>query len=1340
MSAQTAVVALLLCLAAVRYCPWAQASVEEPTMRELWRGEALIAPPVEQELGRDVYGRDWDFRRPDRGNFRVFSEGVKDLHVTEAGALAFTMGAPKVTLGWGNVDGQQPLTERIHLWGWANRLELTVRQSASPTTWRVRFMHDGQKVREGSEASLEGAGPNTLSFDTAPSPYSSLAMVCPDAIEIEVEGPEGNAIEITSLRITRNLHEGVFRYDFDLPNGPVWRAVAEVGAGGYLFVNGREVPMENSVLRRARNGALITPRLQRGPLGAMVPVDLAPYLQPGRNCVALYVRQVNDSQLVYLQGSVVMVSGQVIRVDSGPGWRYLPGPPAGRVEPGVDTAAWAPAETSGWDNPKRVGSNVWYDFVSYYYLIDTGGSWMGPGLPIHDGLLVIENPGDRYLFYDAARPVVARVRMPAGLAARQPVLRWRLTRAEEEAEPQVAAGEVRQFAREGDSLVCEVTLGKLERGVYALGLTVEAGQEVLEQRPREPLVVVGELPMEEVAGDSYEEGMKLTLEDTIDFTDPNDPHPWVETPGCPNEPNARPPAVTEPKIVRRNGLVYRETDTIERHEYGRGAPFFSYQFTFQHPGDWYLMVLEYPDDADRWIGVSCSTTLTDVHNNSKAGPSVWTGGKYPLSGKMKELRWIYRSGPGPHTIDIIAVQLNHTAAAARLRIYHLDELPALGVNPPGERSLGLLTERTTRWAGFGHTFGPTRQPPRQLPTAPGDYQPLPERLQYLREALDACEHYTQYLRFTGQNLHVMGCHQYSDGNTPFTPPQMLPASRVPRDLREMAVRVFGRNGISVIASIEYDGNNCLRDEYPFNDGQVALGADTALLVSREGAQPSGRPPNERGYSPGWNFLHPRVEELALSVAADVAAKFADQPNFLGVNWTQYLTGEWNPGYGSRSWSDPLLYSYDDATIARFEKDTGLDVPGEPPDPTRFAQRAQFLCAEDMRARWVQWRCEKTREFYLKARDAVRAADPDAEMFVSLYVDVPHTRAWLERGGSLHEFLREWGFDPTLMVEDEHLWVGRWLNAILHGEPARGRPGYAAGWEQNVGEQFADLFAHEKRRHATIMHQWFEINYLAPGAYEGRTPRRTTWWTFDEGQDIWPLPGNRGRLLFQPAGDNAREAFIQALVGTDPQSLWFGFMDVNMMVGQEQELREFARVFRCLPAGRFEPVADTGLRTNLAVRQLSTGGALWFYVANPGYWPIRGTVSLDRVATVVSLPGPTPAQTSNAGGRTVVTVDLPGYGVTAFRAEKAEARVVGWSNEPVAVEHLAHLEGIIGRAEVLLAGDAAKALTDEEAQFMRETVARARADLQAGQYARAWYTVTGWRFWTLLEEKLKPAGG
>ena len=34
-------------------------------------------------------------------------------------------------------------------------------------------------------------------------------------------------------------------------------------------------------------------------------------------------------------------------------------------------------------------------------------------------------------------------------------------------------------------------------------------------------------------------------------------------------------------------------------------------------------------------------------------------------------------------------------------------------------------------------------------------------------------------------------------------------------------------------------SNCLRDEYPFNDGQVALGADTALLVSREGAQPSG---------------------------------------------------------------------------------------------------------------------------------------------------------------------------------------------------------------------------------------------------------------------------------------------------------------------------------------------------------------------------------------------------------------------------------------------------------------------------------------------------------------------
>ena len=41
----------------------------------------------------------------------------------------------------------------------------------------------------------------------------------------------------------------------------------------------------------------------------------------------------------------------------------------------------------------------------------------------------------------------------------------------------------------------------------------------------------------------------------------------------------------------------------------------------------------------------------------------------------------------------------------------------------------------------------------------------------------------------------------------------------------------------------------------------------------------------------------------------------------------------------------------------------------------------------------------------------------------------------------------------------------------------------------------------------------------------------------------------------------------ALAGTDPHTLMYGFLDVNMIVGHEQELRDFARVYRALPAAK-----------------------------------------------------------------------------------------------------------------------------------------------------------------------------
>ena len=94
--------------------------------------------------------------------------------------------------------------------------------------------------------------------------------------------------------------------------------------------------------------------------------------------------------------------------------------------------------------------------------------------------------------------------------------------------------------------------------------------KIIEEREPEPLVVTGKVEMPVTAGDSLEQGLKTTLEKVIDFTDPNDPHPWFET-------DAKGPfavnfywdkryyhEIKKPLVVERNGLKYRVTRPVSR--------------------------------------------------------------------------------------------------------------------------------------------------------------------------------------------------------------------------------------------------------------------------------------------------------------------------------------------------------------------------------------------------------------------------------------------------------------------------------------------------------------------------------------------------------------------------------------------------------------------------------------------------------------------------------------------------------------------------------------------------------------------------------------------------------
>lgn len=1278
---------------------WAQEPPQRVDGDDLFRPGALKLSLFEADRDlSDEFGESWNFDDGTVGRFTSFSPEILDRTVAD-GVLRFRAGSGKAVLGWGHAENRLGSGDRFGMWPQWNMVELTVRQSAPESKWTVQLWQEGKTRHSGMRPhfarktlTLKGTEWQTLSF--------FVAITAGDGFSVTIEGPADNAIEIDDLHVRQKIAKGYFRKEFDLPRGKVWRAVGEVGRYMRLYVNGSEVPFQTN----------------NRDMHVFTAVDLATYLKPGeRNCIAMSVeRLLTQTDLDYpgtpssgyFHGRVVMAGGETVALDTDTSWHTV-----SEVDdeawsrPGLDESNWVPGEADPKYNP-------------YHQVY----KW-----PVHDGRIVLENPGeDPLLFFPADTPLRLNVRVPEGLAVRQPVLRWVLRHAAREVsrdalEKEAARGVVEVFKRERstDSLLYEIDAGAQGRGVYTVETALYAREERIEARVREPLIVVGKIPMKTVAGVEYEEGMTPVLQDTIDFTNPDDPHVWLESEGGGN-----PEGVAEPRVVNRDGLVYRETGAT-------GAlsglvPHFSYRFKVAAPHAFYLMVLEYPDDASRCIGVSLTPLLQRGLVNprrtlaAKTGPAVMTGYKYPVSGAMKELRWVHYAYSSDQIVSVVSLDKHSRAAAARLRVYRLGDLPAMGLRSSGERFLGIHTERA-----------------QSLPQIMGEDDPSPyESFVYDRLNIDMVgrathrlswylagwENYAQYLRFSGQNIHVMGAFQYSEENHSYLPVGMVKDSRITvRDPREVALRVLAANDIKSMSMIEYSVHRRLAEAYPVNDLQVANGADTIFPVSKKGKQAGGA-----GCVSQACFDHPQVQKAYFRVLDELAEKFAWSPAWQGVYIMAFPSFSGPVTYAAEQ--EPLAYDYSDASVAAFESATGIRVPGRKTDPRRFEKRFLFLTSGDMREKWIDWRCQAVKHLVEQSRDRLQAYRRDLQLMYGYFLGGNHIARWCRSGRPYLEFLRDYGWDPTLFRGSKDIWTGRYLypNDI---QALSGQHGYAANWEHHVSADVMAAYDRPSNRLAVLNSVWHECDLLPPALREGEDPAAA-----------WFPQQIHVRYVSQGNGDFAREKFAQAMIGSDPADIFYGFTDAMIPLGGEQALRQLARAVTPLPGSTFQAVDNTAdFLHNLAIRALSTRKGLWFYVVNPGCWPVTGEITLDRVVRVVEPASGSPVATRDVAGHTVVPLSLAPYGILAFRAESGRAKIAEWRTDPVPEKHVAHLRKIMdGAQEALDTPELAQAVTLEDRRFLETTLAGARDALGRGEVARAWSALTNWRFWTLVMQDLRDA--
>jgi hypothetical protein len=230
---------------------------------------------------------------------------------------------------------------------------------------------------------------------------------------------------------------------------------------------------------------------------------------------------------------------------------------------------------------------------------------------------------------------------------------------------------------------------------------------------------------------------------------------------------------------------------------------------------------------------------------------------------------------------------------------------------------------------------------------------------------------------------------------------------------------------------------------------------------------------------------------------------------------------------------PFAAGYDESLLARFQQDTGLKIGGTPGDA---ASRYAWLRANpEAWERWLQSRCDKTRDLWLRCRDLVvsRGSSRDLLLKTLLPGEAPgRDDYWTESNHTPREVLRHHGFDPALYEAEKGLRVSG---------------AYLVGSDRYYGQEGNKTFAYNERLIGVY------------GSAEGSEIEvaHTNWELPDHprGFRVGPATGP-GRAFFEP--------LTHALRTGDPYAITFTNWQVAT-AGHELDLRRFVRAYRALPA-------------------------------------------------------------------------------------------------------------------------------------------------------------------------------
>jgi len=719
------------------------------------------------------------------------------------------------------------------------------------------------------------------------------------------------------------------------------------------------------------------------------------------------------------------------------------------------------------------------------------------------------------------------------------------------------------------------------------------------------------------------------------------------------------------RIVEKPFGRYRESSGLGRDGDGHwGLDGFSFRFDLPETQQLYRITVEYPDDERRTMGFWLNDNPPG--GSGKDGTvntgGVETGDQYPLTRTMQTHEaFFYPRGTKEVVVAVVNLVPGLKAAASRIRIDQvISGLPAASLGATRERRMGFYFEENGRWRKF---FGGEKEG--------------------VAEDMKTFDRWGQWNRYLGANLMFPTINVYQGNHYP---------SRIlegyfstPVHQVRIGALMAEKYGSAFVPEYHLSGQRWFDREIMgvwteerFEDGKRRLETCFASPEAEELILRSNKGETKLSWSRFlYNPLHPRVQEMYLSVLGELADSLADCESFAGISSRMML------GWQFQGWNalPGIEWGYDDWSVARFESETGVRVPGRPGDPGRFGERYRYLTGPESE-RWNRWRSQSLFAYHQRLLARIREAKPTARLYFNWFGQ----SAAAVRSNDTLEQMRDVGMDPELYAREPGI-------VIIPAAGAYGRRFSTPVADARENDSSRDPSIHAIARLAGrgygIYGSYFEVN------------RNLDWTKFGAAEGS-AFDANL------PSGLNERSLFSEALAEGDSAFISNG--GSGWIFGTPGVITPFLREYRALPAVPFErresdPVALWQHREK--------DGTLWFYLVNRLPVPVKATLEVKGGA-VRSAVDDSPAPLKEG------PLALEPFMLRAFRADAGAE--IGTLGVEVPADYIDKLKPLVAAAAEIRQAVAERRLVPEATLPDREA-ALAALDAAIGAFGqKEWHAV------------------